>query len=187
MVNIPKQLKRRRGTRGIQLRKDSSFHVGWLLGSYREILFLIGLHCQHCNISFRMLCSLQSRHPFWHLVCPIVMGVLVTNKLCTQHSWITGLPRTKIFFKPLTLALLKETWLSSLVNLLKLSGVPHPAFGKLFFIYVLYIITLCAGIIYIVLHKNNWLLMSDRIIGTTLVIQLFLCIIITSFSTSDRI
>jgi hypothetical protein len=30
-----------------------------------------------------------------------------------------------------------------------------PCFLKLFFVYLLYITTLCAGIIYIVLHKNN--------------------------------
>ena len=33
--------------------------------------------------------------------------------------------------------------------------MPHHAFEKLFFIYVLYIITLCADIVYIVLHKHN--------------------------------
>lgn len=179
-----------------RLRQGSPISIGWLLGSYGEIqevqcLFLIQTPSSIPTVIYpshtRHLSHSHSIADIWAANCHWSSKV--------QGSWVPSIPGLLIqrpakdqnLFKPFYQALLKETWLHSRGNWLRLSGMPHHAFEKLFLIYVLYIITLCAGIIYIVLHKNNWLLKSDRVIGTTLVIQLFSCIIITSFSTLDRI
>lgn len=138
--------------------------------------------------------TLHSSHSLfisvWH------WGLLICHMLSYSWSCVSNIPGMLILRRAQNQDLTsnhsrypsaKESWPGSLLNLSRLSSVPHPAFGKLFFICVLHAITLCADIIYIVLHKNNWLAMSDRVIGTTVVIQLFLCVIITGFSTPDRI